>query len=212
MIGAQDQSGYRLINGIGKPDGQPAVRSLLQNDLGVPLPLHISLSRPLALKTEQKDDFLRSLTEAICTSGVKAFETSFEDLRWHPNEDRTRWFLVLRTADEDDEMLRLLSTCNDIAADYKQPKLYENDDDAKQAGEKRPSTGKQPAKQVARKFHISIAWSLEGASQGETQSQDLPAQVRSIRVSFTEVKVRIGQDVTSLPLSQKRRRASGVLS
>lgn len=106
----------------------------------------------------------------------------------------------------------MLSTCNDIAADYKQPKLYENDDDAKQAGEKRPSTGKQPAKQVARKFHISIAWSLEGASQGETQSQDLPAQVRSIRVSFTEVKVRIGQDVTSLPLSQKRRRASGVLS
>jgi hypothetical protein len=205
LIGAQDKPG------TAKDD----VRSLLQNDLGVALPLHISLSRPLVLKTEQKDEFFLSLKEAISSSGARAFETSFEQLQWHPNEDRTRWFLVLRVTDEDDALLKLLRTCNSVAVKYGQPKLYE-DDDVQGRGKRPP----RHMSKISEKFHISIAWSLEeppsslGRIAGETacSAMDLPPAVRSLRVPFGEVKVRIGQDVTSMPLDTRRRRTSGVLS
>jgi hypothetical protein len=209
MIGAQDKSGQQGTTA--KDDA----RSLLQNDLGVALPLHVSLSRPLVLKTEQKDDFFISLKDAISSSGARAFETSFEQLQWHPNEDRTRWFLVLRVADEDDALLKLLRTCNSVAVKYGQPKLYEDDD--------AHGGGKQTAMRksnISEKFHISIAWSLEEPPssgrlfEGETacDTMELPAAIHSLRVPFGEVKVRIGQDVASMPLDPRRRRTSGVPS
>jgi hypothetical protein len=207
LIGAQDKPGQQGTTT--KND----VRSLLQNDLGVALPLHVSLSRPLVLKTEQKDDFFISLKDAISSSGARAFETSFEQLQWHPNEDRTRWFLVLRVVDEDGALLKLLRTCNSVAAKYGQPKLYEDDD--VHSGHKRP-----PKQRISEKFHISIAWSLEDPTgsgrtiAGETacDAMELPAAIHSLRVPFGEVKVRIGQDVTSMPLDPRRRRTSGVPS
>jgi hypothetical protein len=209
LIGAQDRLGQEGTTA--KSD----VHSLLQNDLGVALPLHVSLSRPLVLKTEQKDDFFIRLKDAISSSGARAFETSFERLQWHPNEDRTRWFLVLRVLDEGDALLKLLRTCNFVADKYNQPKLYEDDD--VHGGGKRPS--RQTSK-ISDKFHISIAWSLEEPPSsgrtiaGETacDAMDLPPAVHSLRVPFGEVKVRIGQDVTSMPLDPRRRRTSGVLS
>lgn len=209
MIGAQDR--------VGQQDTTPRndIRSLLQNDLGVALPLHVSLSRPLVLRTEQKDDFFPSLKDAIGSSGVRAFETTFERLQWHPNEDRTRWFLVLRVADEDDGMLKLLRTCNSVAVKYGQPKLYESDDT--HSGGRQTSRGNS---KISDKFHISIAWSLEEpsgsirTSEGKNtcNAMDLPPTIHSLRVPFGEVKVRIGQDVTSMPLDPRRRRTSGVLS
>ena len=74
--------------------------------------------------------------------------------------------------------------------------------------------------QAAKKFHLSIAWSLQrppesgvtNAGKSFGDSTDLPSAVRNLSVGFSEVKVRIGQDVTSLSLDQKRRRSSGVLS
>jgi hypothetical protein len=185
---------------------------LLQNELGVALPLHVSLSRPLVLKTEQKDDFLPTLRNAVSGSGVKAFTTRLEQLQWHPNEDRTRWFLVLRVADSNDELMKLLRVCNSVASTYSQPRLYEEDG---------PGQSKRKQEmQVAKKFHISIAWSLQSPLEGGVTNAgksfgdgtDLPSSVRSLSVGFSEVKVRIGQDVTSLSLDQKRRRSSGVLS
>lgn len=209
MIGAQDRLGQESTT------AKNYVHSLLQNDLGVALPLHVSLSRPLVLKTEHKDDFFNSLREAISSSGAREFETSFERLQWHPNEDRTRWFLVLRVLDEDDALLKLLRTCNSVAVEYGQPKLYEDDD--VHGGGRRPS---RQTPKISEKFHISIAWSLEEPPSsgrtiaGETacDARDLPPAVHSLRVPFGEVKVRIGQDVTSMPLDPRRRRTSGVLS
>ena len=197
------------------------VRSLLQNELGVALPLHVSLSRPLVLKTEQKDEFLPALKQAVSGSGVKSFTTRLEQLQWHPNEDRTRWFLVLRVADENDELMKLLRACNSVADTYGQPRLYEEHGHShskhKQGVQMNQDRDSQAAK---KKFHISIAWSLQRPSEsGVTNAgksigdgTDLPSSVRSLRVGFGEVKVRIGQDVTSLSLDRKRRRSSGVLS
>lgn len=157
------------------------------------------------LKTEQREAFSLALKDAISSSGVRAFKTHPKDQQWHPNEDRTRWFLVLRVEDEDDELMKLLHVCNNVATQYDQPRLYED------GGRNGPAS---------RKFHISIAWSLQkpsniasfGNGEAANGGTKLLEPIRKIAVPFSEVKVRIGQDVTSMPLNQKRRRTSGVLS
>jgi hypothetical protein len=47
------------------------IHSFLTSDLGAPLPLHISLSRPIGFATQQKEDFVTSLDRAITTSGIR---------------------------------------------------------------------------------------------------------------------------------------------
>lgn len=53
-------------------DGQqkPGIHSLLHSDLGAQLPLHISLSRPVVLRTEQRAPFTETLQKAIQTSHI----------------------------------------------------------------------------------------------------------------------------------------------
>jgi hypothetical protein len=51
--------------------GGSKMGSLLISDLGAPLPLHISLSRPIGFTTDQKDLFLASLLEGIAASGIR---------------------------------------------------------------------------------------------------------------------------------------------
>ena len=46
------------------------INSLLRSDLGTQLPLHISLSRPVVLRTEQRQTFLESYQTAIQSSNV----------------------------------------------------------------------------------------------------------------------------------------------
>jgi hypothetical protein len=47
------------------------IYSFLTSDLGAPLPLHISLSRPIGFATEHKEDFVTSLDRAIKRSGIR---------------------------------------------------------------------------------------------------------------------------------------------
>jgi hypothetical protein len=47
------------------------IHSFLTSDLGAPLPLHISLSRPIGFATEQKDAFVDSLQRVIKSSGIR---------------------------------------------------------------------------------------------------------------------------------------------
>jgi hypothetical protein len=168
----------------------------------------------LTLKTEQKDDFLHSLRHAVGGSSVRAFTTSLEQLQWHPNEDRTRWFLVLRVEDRNHELMKLLRACNSVANMYDQPRLYEGDGNGEFQRENQAASN---GEEVSKKFHISIAWSLQKPSEnGVGQDVDIGVaslkSVRTVSVPFNEVKVRIGQDVTLLPLDVKRRRSSGVLA
>lgn len=46
------------------------IHTLLYSDLGARLPLHISLSRPVVLVTEQKQPFSELYRNAILESGV----------------------------------------------------------------------------------------------------------------------------------------------
>lgn len=195
-------------------DEEKDIHSLLQNDLGVSLPLHISLSRPLTLKTEQKGDFLSRLQEAVSESNIRAFHATPKDLAWHSNENSTRSFLVLRLQrSADREMACLLEECNKIAIDFDQLLLYASTD----------KRGKvQTAPEVGEKFHVSVAWSLgdpvgsegkrrrrsvgRGGDAGPGVSYQLLERLTSLSVGFAEVKVRIGQDVHTIPLKAARRK------
>ncbi|KAF7196769.1 U6 snRNA phosphodiesterase [Pseudocercospora fuligena] len=176
---------------------QNDVQSLLENDLGVQLPLHVSLSRPLALKTNQKDEFVSKLEKAIGEASVRAFEVQPLELVWHPNEHRTRWFLVLRLQrPAGDELKNLLKTCNGLAKSLDQPLLYAE-------GHNEDSNA----------FHVSIAWSLKpegrkGADTGpspQNVSAESLEKLKAFRVEFSDVKVRIGQDVRSVALRSSRK-------
>lgn len=48
------------------------LNSLLRSDLGAQLPLHISLSRPVVLRTEQRQSFLETFKSAIKDSNIRA--------------------------------------------------------------------------------------------------------------------------------------------
>lgn len=168
-------------------------------------PLHISLSRPLTLKTNQKDNFLQNLKNAVREGGVKAIDSHIKDLAWHPNESKTRWFLVVRLQ-TCSSISKLLDLCNGTAKQFNQPLLY--------------AETETPIKDsIAQdQFHISIAWSLnapELRGDGNTKSSDVQSDASSIpysllsrltalSVHFGEVKIRIGQDVHSIPLKARR--------
>ena len=192
------------------PVKQSGVHSLLQNDLGVPLPLHVSLSRPLVLRTEQRSAFLDQLKKSVQASSVRAFDAAPAGLRWHPNEIRSRHFLVLSLQRSGDgELEKLLNACNGVAKTFGQPLLYANDHRrASKAGHEKVNGGD--------KFHISIAWSLQSPIAKTGHGKDLPTpnrgdlrvpdEVAELRVPFSQVKVRIGQDVSAIDLPAARRK------
>jgi hypothetical protein len=49
----------------------PGIESLLKSDLGAPLPLHISLSRPITLLTDQRQDFVTAFQSSVKKSGIR---------------------------------------------------------------------------------------------------------------------------------------------
>ncbi|KAK5172202.1 poly(U)-specific 3'-to-5' RNA exonuclease [Saxophila tyrrhenica] len=180
---------------------KPEINSLLQNNLGVSLPLHISLSRPLTLKNAQKESFLAHLQHSITEAGIKALAIIPKGLAWHPNESKTRWFLVIRLQ-KSPELDKLLATCNSVAKEFKQSLLYV-----------------EKGKPKGDKFHISIAWSLNAprtkdtrrhSEAGTNEEEDMGIPYELIQrlceldINFSEVKVRVGQDVNVVSLKSKR--------
>lgn len=53
------------------------INSLLLSDLGVQLPLHISMSRPIVLVTEDKNPFSSLLERAIRDSDIRPYVIYF---------------------------------------------------------------------------------------------------------------------------------------
>ncbi|KAM7188744.1 putative conserved domain containing protein [Naviculisporaceae sp. PSN 640] len=217
-------------------DKDITITSFLTSDLGVPLPLHISLSRPLSLTTANKDEFLNELLSTIRASNIHPFDLSLRGVDWHRTEESGRSFLVLRlqsasstTESEEDnrnpELTELLKRCNQLAREYNQPGLYEW-----ACSDKLPSLRPSPPHNA---FHISIAWSfsppdddlIEATKQAfgsaftsnttwrkeddeENEQQFTEAQALS-PVQVEAVKVKIGNVVTSVPLLRPGDRLKG---
>ncbi|KAL1999475.1 hypothetical protein VTN02DRAFT_4454 [Thermoascus thermophilus] len=197
------------------------IHTLLCSDLGAQLPLHISLSRPVVLVTEQKQPFSELYRNAILESGVHPFDVTLDGLDWVSNYEKTRWFLVLRVQrPENDGLNRLLRVSNQSLAVFGQPPLYETPSpqppESRETSKQRrpPRDRKGKADQAADSaavdrsqcFHISIAWSLDEPSPDDRErvaNVDLGA-VRGFRVHFGSVKAKIGNTVLNLPLPTRK--------
>lgn len=159
--------------------------TFLTSDLGAPLPLHISLSRPLSLTTGNKDNFLDAVRASLTHGlGVPAFSLRPTGLEWHRTAESARSFLVLRVEsvtsetteetgsgekkEKNRELTHLLRRCNGVAQSFGQPALYAfaggsggNDDDGRGIGEPGGDSSCEARMDVGDAFHISIAWSFE---------------------------------------------------
>lgn len=166
------------------------LKTFLTSDLGAPLPLHISLSRPLSLTTGNKDAFLDAVRAALAHgAGVPVFSLRPTGLEWHRTAESARSFLVLRVEpvapdadaerspgekqEKNRELTQLLRRCNGVAQSFGQPALYAfasgRGDDNKKEGSERLGTdnssgSKVTTMDVGDAFHISVAWSFEPLS------------------------------------------------
>ncbi|KAK5663546.1 hypothetical protein OQA88_3977 [Cercophora sp. LCS_1] len=189
------------------------LNTFLTNDLGVPLPLHISLSRPITLTTANKDNFLFQLSTSVSVSGIKPFDLTCRGVEWHRTEESGRSFLVLRVQSApaikgskgvNPELTGLLRRCNVVVDDYGQPQLYQwaesgDDEDDENRDER-----------LGRAFHVSIAWSFAEPSKeikrlteevfNEPSTQ---AQIQQITIVADGIKAKIGNVVTHIPLPKR---------
>ncbi|RJE23328.1 hypothetical protein PHISCL_04314 [Aspergillus sclerotialis] len=181
------------------------IHSLLHSDLGAQLPLHISLSRPVVLRTEQRDSFAEIFAREIRDSHIRPFDVTLYDLDWVSNYEKTRWFLVLRVQTPKYDCLnRLLRISNRTLALFDQPPLYESPTsiESKVPGRKHYAD-ERPVEDCSHCFHISLAWTLtqpSSAAKARVANIDL-RRLRDFTVHFNTVKAKIGNNVSSIPLS-----------
>ncbi|KAI9374407.1 U6 snRNA phosphodiesterase Usb1 [Aspergillus egyptiacus] len=178
------------------------LHSLLHSDLGAQLPLHISLSRPVVLRTEERQPFMDTFEAALYDSDITAFDVQLRSLDWVSNTERTRWFYVLRAQSlHGDYMNRLLRISNRSLALFGQPPLYESDSPKAHAAQ--GNTSDSP-NDVSEAFHVSIAWSLaEPSPDDRNRMEDVDLQMlKELKIRFDCVKVKIGNHVSSIALSR----------
>ncbi|PGH16373.1 hypothetical protein AJ80_05223 [Polytolypa hystricis UAMH7299] len=197
------KSADRLQNG-------PKIHSLLYSDLGAQLPLHISLSRPIVLVTEERHAFSALMESEIKDWDIRPFDITVEGLDWVSNFERTRWFLVLRpNRPSNDGLNSLLRLCNRSLAAFNQPPLYDNTTNSSTRGCRKgqQTRTQRPAAPAANRdfsgcFHLSIAWSLEEPTPDEKQRvADINLdKLREIKVPFNSIKLKIGNNIHNLPL------------
>ncbi|KAH7123680.1 U6 snRNA phosphodiesterase Usb1 [Dendryphion nanum] len=206
----------------------PDITPSLLSPLGAPLPLHISLSRTLQIKTEDRDDFLDTLTSSLRKSGVRPFEAQLTSLKWVPNYERNRWFLVLGIEKPShDELNKLLEACNSATGKCGHPGLYiggggdgpmEDNTSQGHVLKRRRSSRAEKHRSKATpvnttdgdrsdRFHISIAWNLV---EPDPEWVTLVGNVDVVKLAkspatipFDAVKARIGNTVHSIPLATK---------
>ncbi|KAL4798278.1 U6 snRNA phosphodiesterase Usb1 [Aspergillus venezuelensis] len=177
---------------------QAKLHSFLHSDLGVQLPLHISLSRPVVLRKEERQPFMEAFEASLGNSNISPFDVQVESLDWVSNFEKTRWFYVLRAKRPDkDSLNNLLHVSNRSLGLFGQPPLYEAASDSV-----KQDTGSASAGDYTGCFHISIAWSLEEPSAEEKErmeNMDL-GELSALKIRFDCVKAKIGNNVSSIPL------------
>ncbi|KAL2870039.1 HVSL domain-containing protein [Aspergillus lucknowensis] len=195
LCGIIAQTGHMLR------EEQSSIHSLLHSDLGAQLPLHISLSRPVVLRTEERQPFLDMFQTALQASDISPFDIQMEGLDWVSNSEKTRWFYVVRVnRPNQDTLNRLLRISNRSLDHFGQPSLYETPDPPESHTQRNyPDTPKD----YTDCFHISIAWRLAEPSTEDRErikSIDLE-ELSAFRIHFNSVKAKIGNHVSSIQLA-----------
>ena len=126
---------------------------------------------------------------------------------------------------EDERALsRLLKASNDVAERFGCARLYAQP----HRRMPRPKGGSKAAmpevvgvedeEELSKSFHISLAWSLDvdevmgDYSLVENANLDsLMRKVCDMEIAFTEVKIRAGKDVSTVPFEQRRTSERGIL-
>lgn len=179
------------------------LHNFLTSDLGAHLPLHISLSRPLSLRTTDKDGFLDKVTKSICSSGTAPFVVRPGGLAWYRSPDSDRTFLILRvvagagTGSTNPQLMRLLTRCNTVSTSFDQPALYQ----------------KTHNEAVGAAFHVSIAWTF-GLPNDEASLRVLALfrrkrfqELKRWEIEVLSVKAKIGNVVNDIALAELGSRA-----
>lgn len=194
-----------MLAAAAAPRDGPRLHSFLTSDLGAPLPLHISLSRPLSLPGPDKDAFLDRLARSLAAVRATAFAVRPAAFAWHQSPASPRAFLVLGVvsarppepaASPNPELAALLARCNAVAAHFGQPSLY-------QAG--------PDADADASAFHVSIAWAFAAPDEATSRRvHDLFAEepfcrLASWEIPVSAVKAKMGNVVNHLALGDARR-------
>ncbi|EAT88403.1 U6 snRNA phosphodiesterase [Parastagonospora nodorum] len=195
----------------------PKIIPSLQSELGAPLPLHVSLSRTLQIKTEDRDVFLDALRSRLRRASVAPFQFQFRGLKWVPNFQRNRWFLVLSIEKPaNNELNRLLDACNKATRHCGHPGLYVGghgdgpmESSNENTGNKRRKGQDTEEESVDRsdRFHVSIAWNLEEPDPEWTaliKNIDVSERIKQPQASIDVVKVRIGNVVHNIDLKAGR--------
>ncbi|MCJ1395094.1 poly(U)-specific 3'-to-5' RNA exonuclease [Xylographa bjoerkii] len=219
-----------LINKINNEvfDGDTKLQSLLQSELGTELPLHISLSRSVMLLTDERQPFVDTLKHFLDKSTPRPFEVHVSGLQWVANYEKTRCFLVLPLVRPAENTLNtLLWASNETAKAFGKPTIYVKlemeSEEAQQRG--RGMRGSRPrgrSRVMSRindiqdctpSFHVSIAWTHGPLSNdiGAGISSTFTADIKGLSVSVKAVKVKIGNTVTSLPLSANAIDTGGII-
>lgn len=197
----------------------PKIVPSLESDLGAPLPLHVSLSRTLQIKTEDRDAFLESLRSCLRKAAVHSFHFKFRNLKWVPNFERNRWFLVLGIEKPaHNELNRLLGACNEATGRYGHPGLYIGgpgdgpmENKSVHDGPKRRKSEQEEGENIdhSEHFHVSIAWNLEEPHPELIpliSSIDVSKHVQSPQAAFEVAKARVGNMVHNIDLKVDKRR------
>ncbi|TQS33654.1 hypothetical protein Golomagni_05992 [Golovinomyces magnicellulatus] len=212
----------KLILEIGATDSTHGIKTLLASDLDSPLPLHISLSRPIQITTDEKELLMTSLRRSIESSGVPPFQISFKNLAWVANSERSRWFLVLRVSRPDgDELQRLLNISNATVRKTGQLPLYASANPTFHSPSHDKRSSHQEGCSIKRRehldvmnskhecdpdaFHVSIAWKLSPPNQDLLECTELVSNKNIQHISqfllhIEKIKVKVGNAVTAIPL------------
>lgn len=197
------------------------IHDFLFSDLGVPTPLHISLSCSLGLKAEQRNAFAEELRSSIEQTNVQPFEVGVCSAGWVSNSTQSRWFLVLHIQTEVCVKLRvLLDASNRIAARFGQRELYAEESTARindllskasagprelnKTGLEIEDNANETSAESFDSFHVSIAWTLSKPSSLKiTDSNDLilaEQLLQEVQVPVNAVKAKIGNNILTFPL------------
>lgn len=118
--------------------------------------LHLSLSRPIFLKTNERNEFVERLRRSI--RGIESFEIYFASFSYLLNDHRTRGFLALEVGSGYSSLKIVLDHIDRVLETFCLPKYYE-----------------QP------RFHLSIGWhSIDRRSSPDLSSSDFQAANRAV--------------------------------